>query len=171
MTSPKTPILKPTAAIASTRKPPSQAPPAPDSRSDEKSEEAPLPKSYLDAEELERFKELLLKKRAEICGDVRSLTDEALNRSGNSHGDQSTMPIHMADLGTDNWEQEFTLGLIANEQAVVREIDEALERVRNQTYGMCLATHKRITKARLRAKPWAKYCIEYERAREEGRVP
>lgn len=166
----KTPVVKPTTTEATTRKAPPPAPPAPETPAEEKNEEAPLPKTYLDGEELDRFRELLLKKRAEICGDVRSLTDEALNRSGNTHGDQSTMPIHMADLGTDNWEQEFTLGLIANEQAVVREIDEALERVRSKTYGMCLATHKRITKARLRAKPWAKYCIEYERAREEGRV-
>ncbi|UCC28832.1 MAG: TraR/DksA C4-type zinc finger protein [Phycisphaerales bacterium] len=80
------------------------------------------------------------------------------------------MPIHMADLGSDNWEKEFTLGLIASEQALVREIDEALERIENKTYGICLATRKRISKARLRAKPWAKYCIEYARAREEGRA-
>ena len=80
------------------------------------------------------------------------------------------MPIHMADLGTDTWEKEFTLGLIANEQARVREIDAALERIANKTYGVCLATHKKIQDARLRAKPWAKYCIEYARAREEGRA-
>jgi RNA polymerase-binding transcription factor DksA len=80
------------------------------------------------------------------------------------------MPIHMADLGSDNWEQEFTLGLLENEEALVREIDEALARIETRTYGMCLATHKRISKARLRAKPWAKFCIEYARAREEGRV-
>jgi RNA polymerase-binding transcription factor DksA len=132
--------------------------------------EAPLPKTYLTDPELDRFKQLLLQKRAELCGDMRSLKDEALSRSGASHGEQSTMPIHMADLGTDNWEQEFTLGLIASEQAVVREIDEALERVANRTYGICLATRRRISKARLRAKPWAKYCIEHERARDEGRT-
>jgi RNA polymerase-binding transcription factor DksA len=77
----------------------------------------------------------------------------------------------MADLGSDNWEKEFTLGLIASEQALVREIDEALARIKDKTYGVCLATHKRISKARLRAKPWAKYCIQYARAREEGYAP
>lgn len=81
------------------------------------------------------------------------------------------MPIHMADLGSDNWEQEFTLGLIANERNCVQEIDEALLRIRNKTYGVCLAMRKRITVARLRAKPWAKYCIDYARLRDEGRVP
>ena len=80
------------------------------------------------------------------------------------------MPIHMADLGTDNWEQEFTLGLIANERDRIRDIDEALARIENKTYGICIATRKRISRARLRAKPWAKYCIEYARALEEGRA-
>ncbi|MGD2109700.1 MAG: TraR/DksA family transcriptional regulator [Phycisphaerae bacterium] len=120
--------------------------------------------------ELDAFKELLLEKRAELAGNVNRLASEALNSKGSGQGDHSVMPIHMADLGSDNWEQEFTLGLLENEEALVREIDEALARIETRTYGMCLATHKRISKARLRAKPWAKFCIEYARAREEGRV-
>ncbi len=128
-------------------------------------------KTHLSAKDLEEFKELLLRKRAELAGDVEHLTREALNTKGASYGEHSAMPIHMADLGSDNWEQEFTLGLIANEQALVREIDEALDRILNRTYGVCLATNRKITKARLRAQPWAKYCIEYARAREEGRAP
>ena len=129
-----------------------------------------IPKTYLTAKELREFKALLLRKRAEMCGDVKNLTNEALNKTDGGPGEGSSMPIHMADLGSDNWEQEFTLGLIANEQAVVREIDSALERVENKTYGICIATHNQISKARLRAKLWAKYCIDYARAREEGRA-
>jgi RNA polymerase-binding transcription factor DksA len=78
------------------------------------------------------------------------------------------MPNHMADLGTDNWEQEFNLGLMENQRQDLREIDDALERIANGTYGICLGTGKPITKARLRAKPWAKYCIEYARLRESN---
>lgn len=130
----------------------------------------PLPRTHLRDDELQEFSKLLLGKRAELAGDVQQLTDQALDAKGQGLPEHSTMPIHMADLGSDNWEKEFTLGLIASEQALVREIDEALERIRNKTYGVCLATGKRISKARLRAKPWAKYCIEYARAREEGRA-
>jgi RNA polymerase-binding transcription factor DksA len=129
-----------------------------------------IPKSPLTAKELREFKKLLVAKRDELYGDVERLTSEALNSDGVG-GEQSNMPIHMADLGSDNWEREFTLGLIAGERALVREIDEALERIENKTYGVCLGTLNPIDKARLRAKPWAKYCIEYARAREEGRVP
>jgi RNA polymerase-binding protein DksA len=128
-------------------------------------------KTYLSAKELREFKALLLAKREELAGDVQHLTSEALNRTEPGSGEQSSMPIHMADLGTDTWEQDFTLGLIASEKALVREIDEALERIGDKTYGICVATDKPITRERLHAKPWAKYCIEYARLREEGRAP
>ena len=100
------------------------------------------------------------------------LRDDALHRSRQeSAGDLSSMPIHMADIGSDNWEQEFTLGLIATERALLRQIDASLERIRDRTYGVCLATHRMITPERLRAKPWAQYCIEFARLRDAGRIP
>ena len=132
---------------------------------------AEIPPTYLTPAELEEFREMLLEKRRELIGDVANLEDGAI-RSGGSHSASglSSMPIHMADIGSDTWEQELTLGLIENERGLLREIDEALERIKDGTYGMCLATGKPITKARLRAKPWAKHCIEYARKRELGLV-
>lgn len=132
-------------------------------------EQPKLPKTRLGDARLQEFRELLLRKRAELLGDVERLTNEALHRGSETSGDNSGMPIHMADLGSDNWEQDFTLGLVASERSLVREIDEALQRIADRTYGVCLATHRPIGLARLRAKPWARYCIEYARAKEEGR--
>ncbi|MGQ9650464.1 MAG: TraR/DksA C4-type zinc finger protein [Phycisphaerae bacterium] len=126
-----------------------------------------LAKTYLSDAELEEFRQLLLSKRQEIVRDVTNLEDEAIRQASGATV-SSSMPIHMADLGTDTWEQELTLGLIENERNLLREIDEAIERIDNRTYGICLATNKRISKARLQAKPWAKYCIEYARRRELG---
>ncbi len=112
---------------------------------------------------------MLLEKRAEILGDVNTLQGEALNANRqDAAGDLSSMPIHMADLGSDNYELEFTLGLIEGERAILKEIDEALERIRQGSYGLCLATGSPIGKARLRATPWAKYCYEYSLAQEQG---
>jgi len=133
-------------------------------------QDRPIPKTHLSAKELREFKKLLLEKRSELATDVRRLSNQALNNDAREHGEQSTMPIHMADVGSDNWEQEFTLGLLANEEAIVRDIDNALERIQKKQYGVCLATGKKISHARLLAKPWAQYCIEYARAREEGRA-
>lgn len=126
--------------------------------------------SPLSDEELQEFRDLLLAKRRELAGDVANLQNEAAQLGGSGGGGSSTMPLHMADLGSDTWEQELTLGLIANERTLLREIDEALQRIDNHTYGICMATGKPITKARLHAKPWAKYCIEYARKRELGLV-
>jgi RNA polymerase-binding transcription factor DksA len=80
------------------------------------------------------------------------------------------MPTHPADIGTDNFEQEFTLGLLESERQLLKEIDEALERIKNNTFGICLGTGKFIGKARLEARPWAKYCIDYAKQMEKGLV-
>jgi RNA polymerase-binding transcription factor DksA len=128
-----------------------------------------LPKSPLTLEDLDRFRQLLVAKRRELLGDVTHMEDEALRRTrSDAAGDLSMMPIHMADIGTDNYEQEFTIGLIAGERDVLKEIDSALQRITEGTYGICLATHKPISRARLNIKPWASYCVEYERANEEN---
>jgi DnaK suppressor protein len=128
-----------------------------------------MPKTSLPPEDLEGFRRLLLQIRRQLLGDVDHMETEALqsNRSDAS-GDLSLMPIHMADIGTDNYEREFTIGLIENETETLREIDAALQRIANRTYGVCEATHKPIGRARLKVVPWARYCVAYERSKESG---
>jgi DnaK suppressor protein len=123
----------------------------------------------MSATEAKHFKELLLQKRREILKNVTEFEDEALRKSRlDASGDLSSMPIHMADLGTDNYEQEFALGLMDSERKLLREIDVALGRIEKKTYGICEGTGKPIPKARLEAQPWARYCVEYARLLEQG---
>lgn len=130
----------------------------------------PLVRTTLSAEALDYFKELLLQKRRELVGDVGSLESEALGKNRTAAaGDLSMMPIHMADIGTDNYEQEFSIGLMESEREILKEIDAALDRIREGTYGMCQATQKPILQERLKAMPWARYCVHYKRVQEEGR--
>jgi DnaK suppressor protein len=125
----------------------------------------------LTAADIKHFKELLLEKRREIINSVTEIKDEALKKPMlDASGDLSSMPIHMADLGTDNYEQEFALGLMDSERKLLQEIDDALQRIENGTYGICEGTGEQITKARLEAKPWAKYCVEYTQLLEKGLV-
>ena len=129
----------------------------------------PIPKTKLSVDELEMFRDLLIQRRRQLVGDLDSMENEALRKNRTTAaGDLSMMPIHMADIGTDNYEQEFTIGLLENERDQLKEIDAALERIKNGTYGVCMATHKQIAKARLRAKPWARYCIQYKRSQEQS---
>jgi len=128
-------------------------------------------KERLTPAEIERFRQMLLQKRREIVGNVSEMEDEALKRPRlDASGDLSSMPIHMADLGTDNFEQEFALGLMDSERKLLREIDDALQRIEQGVYGICEGTGKPIPKARLRAQPWARYCVQYARMLEQGSV-
>lgn len=128
-------------------------------------------KSHLTTRDVKRFKRVLLEKRREILLNVNEMEDETLRKSRlDASGDLSSMPIHMADIGTDNYEQEFALGLMDSERKLLREIDDALQRIEDRTYGICEGTGKPIPKARLEAQPWARYCVEYARMLEQGRA-
>ncbi len=120
-------------------------------------------KTKLGKKELDHYKNLLMIKRAEIVGDLTTIEAEALR---SNDGDLSNMPIHMADIGSDTYEQDFMLGMAESERQRLREIDEALLRIQNRTYGVCQMTGKTIPTARLEAKPWAKYTIEAARKLE-----
>jgi RNA polymerase-binding protein DksA len=122
----------------------------------------------LTAADIEHFKQMLLEKRGEILGNVNEMQDETLKKSrGDAAGDLSSMPIHMADIGSDNYEQEFTLGLVDSERKLLKEIDDALQRIEQGTYGICEGTGRQIQKARLEAEPWARNCVEYARTLEQ----
>jgi RNA polymerase-binding protein DksA len=120
----------------------------------------------LTVKELEHFADQLLAKRRELVGDMSSMEREAL-RSG-SATNLSTLPMHMADMGTDNFEQEFTLGLVEKDRSLLREINNALSKIQNGTYGICEGTGMPISKARLEAAPWSRFSIEYARQKEKN---
>lgn len=117
----------------------------------------------LGVRDLESFRVLLLEKRREILGDMSSMENEAL---GWGDGGLSTMPVHMADMGTDNYEQEFTLGLVEKDRMLLGEINHALAKIQNGAYGICEGTGDPIGKPRLQVQPWARYGIEFARQRE-----
>ncbi|RME94096.1 MAG: transcriptional regulator [Verrucomicrobia bacterium] len=77
--------------------------------------------------------------------------------------------LHMADTGTDNFDRDFALSLLSADQDALYEIDEALKRIVNGTYGICELTGKPIPKARLDAVPWARFTVEAQaRLEKEG---
>ena len=126
-------------------------------------------KSKLTAKELAYFRELLVEKLKEIIGDVNHIELGALKTSRqDSAGDLSSMPIHMADIGSDNYEQEFSLGLMDSERKIVRKIYEALKRIQDGTYGICEGTGEPIPKMRLKGVPWTRYCLKFAEMVEKG---
>lgn len=141
-------------------------------KTSKKNEKEQTPKTRLSPADIEHFRQLLLQRRREISGSVSEIEGEALRKSRlDASGDLSSMPIHMADLGTDNFEQEFSLELMDGERRLLVEIDDALNRIQNGTYGICEGTGKPIAKARLEAQPWARHSIEYAKMLEKGLIP
>ena len=97
------------------------------------------------------------------------MTDEALRRdTTGGTGNLSNVPLHLADLGTDNYDQEFTLGLIENEQGTLELINQALERMEQGRFGQCVECGEVISKPRLQAIPYARHCIRCARKLEGG---
>jgi DnaK suppressor protein len=111
--------------------------------------------------EIRFYKERLLELRARLRGDVNQLADAALKKSrSEANGDLSSMPIHMADIGSDNFEQEFTLSLMESEGAALEKIEASLERIEEGVYGNCEECGVKIPKSRLNAIPYATLCIK-----------
>jgi RNA polymerase-binding protein DksA len=119
--------------------------------------------------EMKVYREKLLALRARLRGDVNQMADAALNKSrSEANGDLSSMPIHMADIGSDNFEQEFTLSLMESEGGTLEQIESALERIEDGEYGQCEECGVRIPKTRLNALPYATMCVKCASRLEEG---
>ena len=121
-------------------------------------------KSRLSETDLAEFRDLLLRKRSQVLHAIDSLETESLRRDS---GDTSHMPIHMADVGSDVFEQDLHLSISASERTLIREIDAALHRIADGLYGICEVSGKAIRKTRLRAKPWARMNIDSARERDK----
>lgn len=104
------------------------------------------------------FEDMLRMLRKRLQGDVQSMSDAALH-GGDADGDLSHVPTHLADQGTDAFDQEFTLSLVENDEETLQQIDAALERLRTGQYGDCLECGKLIPKQRLSAIPFTAHCV------------
>ncbi|KAA6232133.1 TraR/DksA family transcriptional regulator [Chlorobium phaeovibrioides] len=129
--------------------------------------ETPAPlKTYLNDEELEHFRQLLLKRREEVLRDLdilrSSLSDENVEDSINSN-----YSMHMADHGTETMDREQRFMFIARDEKYIGYIDQALDRIRNRTYGICIKSGKPIPKKRLEAVPHTAVRIEFKQGNKK----
>ena len=117
--------------------------------------------------QLRKYKAMLLAKRNEILANVASMEHEALLRD---RSDVSKAPTHMADAGTDCYEIDNILGLMDSERRLLKQIDDALRRIEDGSYGICDGRGEPIPAKRLAAIPWAKYCVECASLAEKGLI-
>lgn len=123
--------------------------------------------------EFEPFRQMLLQKRREIVGDLADMRESVMgNSQQDASGDLSKVPMDMADVGSDNFEREFTIGLVEKDQIILAEIEAALQRMEAGTYFQCSNADcgKDIPRPRLEAKPFARYCIDCQKKSEKGQI-
>ena len=116
-----------------------------------------------------KYYKLLIELREHVQDELALHTSETLKKSSKDNsGDLSGYGNHQADAGTDNFDRDFALGLLSNEQDALNEIEEAIIRIQNGTYGVCEETGKPINKERLMAVPFAKYSLEGQKQFEKN---
>lgn len=128
-----------------------------------------LKKSPLSKKQLQDFRELLVIKRAQLVGNVHAMESEAL--TGGGSGSLSHLPQHMADAGTDTFDQSLALDLAAQQRGLLKEIDAAIKRIDENTFGICELLGSPIDIERLNAEPWTRYSIEAKREIERTGLP
>lgn len=119
--------------------------------------------------EREEFKQLLEKEKENLLSKIEHLENNSLNKSQRElSGDLSGYSFHMADVGTDSFNREFSLGLVNSEQKLLYEVNESLHRLEKGKFGRCEQCEKLIGRKRLQAIPYARLCIKCEEKKEKS---
>jgi RNA polymerase-binding transcription factor DksA len=121
-------------------------------------------------EKFKRYYKLLLDLRTHLTEGIERHSEETLKRSAKDDaGDLSAYGQHMADAGTDTFDRDFALSMVASEQEALSEIDAAIKRIHDGTYGICEITQKPIAKDRLLVVPFTRYTAEAQKDLERNR--
>jgi len=124
--------------------------------------------SKLSKKELSAFKGLIYKIKDEILDDIKHISDDTLKKSQkDASGDISGYSYHMADVATDTYDREFSLGLASNDRQFLYELDDAAKKIEEGTYGVCEGCSQPISKSRLKAVPYARLCVKCQESKEK----
>ncbi|HBQ38193.1 MAG TPA: hypothetical protein DD714_04205, partial [Candidatus Omnitrophica bacterium] len=108
----------------------------------------------MNKQQLKQFKEALMRERAKFAGEIRAIAKEVSKNPRDASGDLSAYTVHPADMSSDTYERELSANIASSEQEVLYQIDEALKRLDEGTYGTCQECSKPISLSRLRAVPY-----------------
>ena len=118
--------------------------------------------------DLKEFKKIILKRKEEIDDEIKHISDDTLKKSQkDASGDISGYTYHMADVATDNYDREFSLGLASNDRQSLYDLNDALKRIEDGTFGICEDCKRLITKVRLKAVPQARLCVKCQEKRDK----
>ncbi len=118
--------------------------------------------------ELEYFRQLILKIKDKVLEEIKHISEDTLKKSQkDAAGDISGYTYHMADVASDTYDREFSLGLASNEREALYELDDAIKKIDEGTFGICEECKSLITKTRLKAVPDARLCLKCQEKKEK----
>ena len=121
----------------------------------------------LTKEQMKQFRQLLITERVKLADEIKSIAHDASTSPRDASGDLSAYTIHMADMASDTYERELSMNIVTSEQELLYQIDDALKRLDDGTFGLCQQCNQPITMSRLKAVPYASLCITCQRAKEQ----
>ncbi len=121
----------------------------------------------LTKQQLKQFRQLLVIERAKCAGEIKSIAEDTSKSPRDASGDLSAYTVHMADMAADTYERELSMNIVSSEQEILYQIDDALKRIDDGSFGICLQCNKPITMSRLKAVPYASMCIACQRVKEQ----
>lgn len=125
-------------------------------------------KKKYNKKELLEFKKLILKKKDEIVDQINHISADTLKKSPKeASGDISGYTYHMADIATDTYDREFSMSLASNDRALFYELEDALKKIEDGSYGTCEECKNAITKVRLKAIPYGRLCLKCQEKKEK----
>jgi len=125
-------------------------------------------KKKFNKKELEYFKKIIFKIKEKILDEIKSISEDTLKKSQkDAAGDISGYTYHMADVASDTYDREFSLGLASNERQFLYELDDALKKIEEGTFGICEECKSLISKTRLKVVPFARLCVRCQEKKEK----
>ena len=121
----------------------------------------------LSKEQVKQFRHLLIIERNKVASEIRSIAEEASKSPRDASGDLSAYTLHMADMSADTYDREVSMNIVSNEQEILYQIDDALKRLDDGSFGVCQQCSQPISMSRLKAVPYASLCISCQRSKEQ----
>ena len=128
-----------------------------------------MPDKKMDKKALLVYKKLLTKIKEETLSDIKQMSSDNSVAQKDASGDVSGHALHMADVATDMYDREFSLGLASNDRELLYKVEGALKRIEDHSFGQCNECRKPITIARLKAIPYVETCLKCQEKIESKR--
>jgi len=121
----------------------------------------------LSKEQVKQLRQLLITERAKLAGEIKAIAQDTAKSPREASGDLSAYTVHMADMAADTYERELSMNIVSSEQELLYQIDDALKRLDDGSFGICQQCNQPVSMSRLKAVPYASMCISCQRAKEQ----